>query len=102
VVRADDPWRYEEGARFSSVDSMSYPLYLAEVEREAARAARTYGMLVIPGLELTFNDPEPVLAAHAVAIGLREFVSVDGGIAEATPRPVYLARLDDELVRVVA
>ena len=40
-------------------------------------------MLVIPGLELTFNDPEPVLAAHAVAIGLREFVSVDDGIAEA-------------------
>ena len=40
-------------------------------------------MLVIPGLELTFNDPEPVLAAHAVAIGLREFVSVDEGIAEA-------------------
>ena len=40
-------------------------------------------MLVIPGLELTFNDPEPVLAAHAVAVGLREFVSVDDGIAEA-------------------
>jgi hypothetical protein len=31
-------------------------------------------MLVIPGLELTFNDPEPVMAAHAVAVGLREFV----------------------------
>jgi 3',5'-nucleoside bisphosphate phosphatase len=60
VVRTDDPWR-----------------------EEAARAARTYGMLVVPGLELTFNDPEPVLAAHAVAIGLREFVSVDEGIAEA-------------------
>ena len=40
-------------------------------------------MLVIPGLELTFNSDEPVLAAHAVAVGLREFVSVDDGIAEA-------------------
>jgi hypothetical protein len=40
-------------------------------------------MLVIPGLELTFNDPEPVMAAHAVAVGLRDFVSVDDGIAEA-------------------
>ena len=59
------------------------PAYLAEVEREAARAWRTYGMLVFPGLELTFNDDEPVMAAHAVAIGLREFVSVDDGIAEA-------------------
>jgi hypothetical protein len=83
VVRSDDPWRYEEGIRFSSVDELSFPLYLAEVEREADRAWRTYGMLVVPGLELTFNDAEPVMAAHAVALGLREFVSVDDGIAEA-------------------
>ena len=83
VIRADDPWREEEGLEFSSVDELCWPLYLAEVEREAARAWRTYGMLVIPGLELTFNDPEPVMAAHAVAVGLREFVSVDDGIAEA-------------------
>jgi 3',5'-nucleoside bisphosphate phosphatase len=83
VVRTDDPWREEEGAPFSSIEEAAFPLYLAEIERETARAARTYGMLVVPGLELTFNDPEPVLAAHAVAIGLREFVSVDEGIAEA-------------------
>jgi 3',5'-nucleoside bisphosphate phosphatase len=83
VVRTDDPWREEEGVAFSSVEGATFPHYLAEVEREAARAARTYGMLVLPGLELTFNDPEPVMAAHAVAVGLREFVSVDDGIAEA-------------------
>ena len=83
VVRSDDPWREEEGLRFGSIEEATYPLYLAEVEREAARAWATYGMLVLPGLELTFNDPEPVLAAHAVAIGVREFLSVDDGIAEA-------------------
>jgi 3',5'-nucleoside bisphosphate phosphatase len=83
VVRSDDPWREEEGLLFSSVEEESWPRYLADVEREAARAWRTYGMLVVPGLELTFNDDEPVLAAHAVAVGLREFVSVDDGIAEA-------------------
>jgi predicted metal-dependent phosphoesterase TrpH len=83
VIRSDDPWREEEGLRFGSVEEETFPLYLADVEREAARAWRTYGMLVVPGLELTFNDPEPVLAAHAVAIGLREFVSVDDGIAGA-------------------
>jgi 3',5'-nucleoside bisphosphate phosphatase len=83
VVRSDDPWREQEGLLFSSVDELSWPHYLAEVEREAARAWRTYGMLVIPGLELTFNDDEPVLAAHAVAVGLRSFVSVDEGIAGA-------------------
>jgi 3',5'-nucleoside bisphosphate phosphatase len=83
VVRSDDPWRFEEGLRFGSVEEATFPLYLAEIEREAARAWRTYGLLVVPGLELTFNDAEPVMAAHAVAVGLREFVSVDGGIAEA-------------------
>lgn len=83
VVRSDDPWRKEEGLHFSSVEEATFPLYLAEIEREAERAWRTYGMLVVPGLELTFNDDEPVMAAHALAIGLREFVSVDGGIAEA-------------------
>jgi predicted metal-dependent phosphoesterase TrpH len=83
VVRADDPWREGEGVRFSSIEEATFPLYLAEVEREAARAWRTYGLLVIPGLELTFNHSEPVLAAHALALGLREFVAVDDGIAAA-------------------
>jgi predicted metal-dependent phosphoesterase TrpH len=83
VVRSDDPWRFEEGLRLSAIEEATFPLYLAEIEREGARAWRTYGLLVVPGLELTFNDPEPVMAAHAVAIGLREFVSVDDGIAQA-------------------
>ena len=83
VVRTDDPWRFEEGLRFSAIEEETFPLYLSEIEREAARAWRTYGLLVVPGLELTFNDTEPVMAAHAVAIGLRQFVSVEDGIAHA-------------------
>jgi len=83
VVRSDDPWRFEEGLRFSAIEEAAFPLYLSEIEREAARAWRTYGLLVVSGLELTFNDPEPVMAAHTVAIGLREFVSMDDGIAHA-------------------
>jgi 3',5'-nucleoside bisphosphate phosphatase len=62
-----------------TVDEECWDAYLADVEREAARAWRTYGLLVIPGLELTFDDEEPVKSAHAVAIGLRSFVSVDHG-----------------------
>src|SRR5262249_53208346 len=76
-VRSDDPWRHEGGLLFSSVEEETFPRYLAEIEREAARAWRTYGLLVVPGLELTFNDAEPVMAAHAVAVGVRAFVSVD-------------------------
>jgi len=82
VVRQDDPWR-EQGLVFRSVEEGTWDEYLADIEREAARAWRTYGMLVIPGLELTFNHDEPTEAAHAVAIGLQSFVSVDDGITEA-------------------
>ncbi len=81
VVRSNDPWQYEE--RLRSVDEESFVRYLADIECEAERAWRTYGMLTLPGLELTFNDEDPVKAAHAVAIGLRQFVSVDDGIAGA-------------------
>jgi predicted metal-dependent phosphoesterase TrpH len=81
VVREDDPWRGRPGHR--SVDGESWGAYLADVEREAGRAWRTYGMRVIPGLELTFNDENPDEAAHALAIGLRELVTVDAGIAAA-------------------
>ena len=54
--------------------------YFAEVEQEAARALERYGLLVISGLELTYNDSDPARSAHALALGLRSFVSVDAGI----------------------
>jgi 3',5'-nucleoside bisphosphate phosphatase len=38
VVRSDDPWRYEEGLRFTSIDEETWPEYLSDVECEAARA----------------------------------------------------------------
>jgi hypothetical protein len=39
--------------------------------------------LLVPGLELTYDDENPSLAAHAVAVGLRTFVSLDGGLEGA-------------------
>jgi 3',5'-nucleoside bisphosphate phosphatase len=83
AVRTSDPWRERLGSAFRSVDEAAFDAYLADVEGEAERARRMYGMLVVPGLELTFNDEDSVKAAHAVAIGLRSYVSVDDGIAEA-------------------
>jgi predicted metal-dependent phosphoesterase TrpH len=83
TVRSDDPVRDREGFLFGEVDADTWDGYLAEIEREAARAWRTYGLLVLPGLELTFNDDDPDRAAHAVAVGLPSFVSVDVGIEEA-------------------
>jgi predicted metal-dependent phosphoesterase TrpH len=83
VVRRDDPWRTRPGIVVRAVDERTWVSYLAEIERESQRALATYGLVVVPGLELTFNDEEAVKAAHAVALGLRQFASVDAGIAGA-------------------
>jgi predicted metal-dependent phosphoesterase TrpH len=62
------------------ITAANYDAYLAEIEREAVRARERYGLLVVPGLELTYNDEDPARPAHALALGLRRFVSVDEGI----------------------
>jgi len=65
------------------VRAENYGEYLAELDAEAERARARYGLLVVPGLELTVDDPDPRCAGHAVALGLRQFVSVDGGLDAA-------------------
>jgi len=65
------------------VNALRFDAYAAEIEREAARAMQRYGLLVLPGLELTYDDPDPLLAGHAVAIGLRSFVDVANGLQTA-------------------
>ncbi len=65
------------------VNALRFDAYLAEIEREAARAVRMYGLLVLPGLELTYDDPDPLQGGHAVAIGLRSFVDVAKGLETA-------------------
>src|SRR5919201_4158484 len=60
--------------------AIDHAAYLAELQREADRAVELYGLLVIPGLELTYDDPDPRLGAHAVAVGVRRYVDVDRGL----------------------
>ncbi len=76
VLRTNDPWRAPE----TCVHEAAFGAYLAAVEAEAERARALYDLLVVPGLELTHNHRDPDLAAHALAIGLREFVSPDIGL----------------------
>jgi predicted metal-dependent phosphoesterase TrpH len=80
VVRGDDPWLDETQRREQGVGRAQYAAYAAELEREAERARSLYDLLVIPGLELTYNDRDPAVAAHAVAVGLHDFVPVDDGL----------------------
>ncbi len=83
AYRADDPV-VASGARGVRADT--YADYLAEIELEAARGLSHYGLLVVPGLELSYNDLDPRRSAHAVAVGLREPVSLADGIATAIER----------------
>ena len=81
TCRSDDPWLPKDGPR--GVHTANHADYLAEVEHEAARARERYDLLLLPGLELTWNDLDPLRAAHALALGLRTFVSVDDGLEAA-------------------
>jgi predicted metal-dependent phosphoesterase TrpH len=65
------------------VRAEAYGAYLDELDAEAERARRRYGLLVVPGLELTVEDEDPRRAGHALAVGLRSFVSVDRGLEVA-------------------
>jgi len=65
------------------VDAENHAHYLAALDAEAARARALYGLLVLPGLELTFDHRDSTRAAHVVAIGLRSFVGVAYGLEPA-------------------
>jgi predicted metal-dependent phosphoesterase TrpH len=89
AVRLEDPLP-------SAVDSWTWPGYLAAIRAEAARAFEQYGLLVIPGLELSDNHDDPELSAHALALGLGQHISVDAGIVAA------LEAANDQRAAVVA
>jgi hypothetical protein len=67
----------------SYVGVHNWRAYLDDVLEEAERARRLYDLLLVPGLELTDNHEDPLRSAHALAIGLPIFVSVELGIRPA-------------------
>jgi 3',5'-nucleoside bisphosphate phosphatase len=79
VVRSDDPWRPPDAVPLGLREA-TFPDYLAEIAAQAERARHEYDLLLLPGFELTYNDPDPLVAAHAVAVGCRSFVGVDDGL----------------------
>jgi predicted metal-dependent phosphoesterase TrpH len=74
------------GVDARGVTAARYGAYVAEIAAEAERARERYDLLVLPGAELTYNDPDPLLAAHAVAVGLGAFVPLDDGLEPALER----------------
>jgi predicted metal-dependent phosphoesterase TrpH len=71
------------GVNAQSIRDETYDLYLNELEAEGERALGRYGLLVVPGLELTFDDPDPRLGAHALALGVRRFIGLERGLESA-------------------
>jgi predicted metal-dependent phosphoesterase TrpH len=82
VVRSDDPWQPPDALPLG-LRRETFADYLAEVAAQGERARLEYDLLLLPGFELTYNDLDPLVAAHAVAVGCRSFVGVDDGIETA-------------------
>jgi predicted metal-dependent phosphoesterase TrpH len=77
--------RLPEGAPRATgeVTAATHGAYLAEIDAEAERASLLYDLLVVPGLELTYEDNDPQRSAHAVAVGLRTLVELKHGLDPA-------------------
>ena len=61
-----------------SLNAESWKRYADEIAREAERAWHTYGMVVLPGAEMTRNTINRHTSVHVLALGLDEFLSADG------------------------
>ncbi len=60
----------------------TFPRYQAILKSEAERARREYGMLLIPGFELTKNTILNHRSAHILALGVTSFIDANLGIEE--------------------
>jgi hypothetical protein len=74
---ADDPWVHL-GVRPEALSA-----YFREIEEQAERARSLYGLVLLPGLELTDNAADPDDASHALAVGLSRTVTMERGILSA-------------------
>jgi len=65
------------GRRNFGVNEAGFDTYLAEIRTEARRAVAEYGMLVIPGAEITQNRLNGRKNSHIVALDIKNYISAD-------------------------
>ena len=65
------------GRRTFGVREKDFDDYLADIARHAVRARDRYGMLVIPGAEVTQNRLRGRKNSHIIALDIREYISAD-------------------------
>ncbi len=67
------------GQRAFGVRKEDFDAYLADLKKEAARAWKEYGMLVIPGAEVTQNtlSGKGRKNSHIIALDIHDYISAD-------------------------
>jgi 3',5'-nucleoside bisphosphate phosphatase len=65
------------GRKNFGVREDDFEKYLADIETEGRRALKQYGMLVIPGAEVTQNKIRAKKNSHIIALGVKKYISAD-------------------------
>src|SRR4029434_2014656 len=65
------------GRRAFGVREADFTAYLEDIAMPARRAWDTYGMLVIPGAEVTQNRLSGRKNSHIIALDIKRYVSAD-------------------------
>jgi predicted metal-dependent phosphoesterase TrpH len=65
------------GRRAFGVREEDFEAYLGAIRKEAARAMDQYGLLVVPGAEITQNRLRGKKNSHVIALDIKRFISAD-------------------------
>ncbi|MCM2354711.1 MAG: PHP domain-containing protein [Pseudobdellovibrio sp.] len=65
-----------------SLTKENFPRYMETLWREKERAQKQYGMLLVPGFEITKNSFFHQRGAHVLILGTTDFIDPDQGIEE--------------------
>lgn len=57
-----------------SINEQNFPVYMERLREEAERAWNKYGMLIIPGVEISKNYLSSEKSAHILIIDIKEFI----------------------------
>ncbi|MES2963150.1 MAG: PHP domain-containing protein [Bdellovibrionota bacterium] len=65
-----------------TLNPATFPLYIEILRSEKVRAWEQYRMVVIPGFELSKNSLSNHRSAHVLGIGISDYVSAEGDVAD--------------------
>jgi predicted metal-dependent phosphoesterase TrpH len=65
-----------------SLTEENFSAHMDDIQREGERAWKEYGMLVIPGFEITKNTITNSRSAHLLALGIDQYINPNLGIKE--------------------